>query len=347
MFFQQFWTWLNAQLVGYIGAKTALVASAVEPAVVTLATVYVMMWGFMSLTGRIQEPIWEAVKRILVIALVLGVGIRLWSFNTLIVDTFFSAPVQLAATVSGSADPVSVIDTIWEQGGSVASNLWNKGGILSGDFGFYLAGAIVYLIMGTVSVYALFLLALSKLALAIILALGPIFIGLLLFESTRRFFESWIAQLANYGLISILASLVAALMLRIVSSYASQTAARGTAIVTVDALNMVLCAALVFLLLRQVMPIAAGLASGVALSSYGAVSTAVRWGMGSARRSGYEVGRGVVDGARREPISKWDSLRRMAGNKVGRAISGGFAGPRRGGTVVPRERVMPPPSSRH
>ena len=53
MFFTQFWTWLNAQLAAYVGTNTAAVAGAIEPAAVTLATIYVMMWGFLSLTGRI------------------------------------------------------------------------------------------------------------------------------------------------------------------------------------------------------------------------------------------------------------------------------------------------------
>ena len=68
--------------------------------------------------------------------------------------------------------------------------------------------------------------------------------------------------MANYGLITVLTVMVAALLLRIVQSYAAQTAARGTAILTVDALNMMLIALLVFLVLRQVMPVAAGLAGG-------------------------------------------------------------------------------------
>ena len=68
-------------------------------------------------------------------------------------------------------------------------------------------------------------------------------------------------------------------MLQIVESYAEQTAARGSAISTVDALNMVLVAVLVFLLMRQVMPIAAALAGGMALNSFGAVSRVVGWGM--------------------------------------------------------------------
>ena len=342
MFFQQFWTWLTSQLTDYVATKTAAVAGAIEPAVVTLATIYVMMWGFLSLTGRIQEPIWEGIKRIFFIAIILGVGLRLWLFNGVIVDSFFNAPSQLAATIADSANPVSVIDTIWDKGGTVASNLWNKGGVLNGDFGFYLAGAIVYLIMGGVAVYALFLLALSKLALALILALGPVFICLLFFEATRRFFEAWIAQLANYALVAVLTSLLASLMLQVVASYATQTAARGAAIVTVDALNMMLCAALLLLIMRQVMPIAAGLASGIALSSFGLISGLARWAMGGAKRTSYEFTRGVIDGLRHEPGSRWDSFRRLAGNRAGAGVASiaRIATPRRGGTLVPRGQVM-------
>jgi type IV secretion system protein VirB6 len=346
MFFQQFWNWLNSQVTAYVAVQTAAIAAAIEPAVVTLATIYVMMWGFLCMTGRIQEPIWEGVKRIIFVALILGAGLRMWSYNDIIVDTFFNAPSQLAAVIANASSPVTVIDTIWDQGGAVASILWNKGGVLNGDVGFYLAGAVVYLIMGGVAVYALFLMALSKLALAIILALGPVFISLLFFEATRRFFEAWLAQLANYALIAILSTLVASLLLQLVSSYATQTAARGAALVTVDALNMVLCAALVFLIMRQVLSIASGLASGVALSSFGFVGGVVRWGMGTARRTTNEFGRGVIDGLRREPGSRWDSLRRLAGNRVGSGVANGISGSKRGGMVLPRERVMPNPNKR-
>ena len=55
-FFTTFWTWLNAQLSTYIGDNTARLASVLEPAVVTLATVYVMAWGYLLLTGKIEEP---------------------------------------------------------------------------------------------------------------------------------------------------------------------------------------------------------------------------------------------------------------------------------------------------
>ncbi len=268
-FFATFWSWLNGQLAAYIGDNTSRLASVLEPAVLTLATIYVMAWGYLHLTGKITEPFEAGLKRIAMIALILGVGLRLWLYNTVIVDTFYNAPSQLAAAMVGASDPVGTIDAIWNSGGTVAGNLWEKGGLLSGDFGFYLAGAVVWCLIGVLCVYAMFLIALSSIALAVLLALGPLFVALLFFDATRRFFTAWIAQLANYGLITVLTVMVAALLLRIVQSYAAQTAARGTAILTVDALNMMLIALLVFLVLRQVMPIAAGLAGGASLNSFG------------------------------------------------------------------------------
>ncbi len=277
-FFQTFWTWLNGQLASYIGTTTAQVAATLEPAIVTFATVYVMFWGYLHLTGRIDEPFVTGLKRLVTLAVVLGAGLHLWLYNTLIVDTFYAAPTQFAAAIVGAADPVKTIDQIWDRGGTVAGYLWSNHGYVMVNFGYYIAGAVVWCLIGLLCVYTMFLIALSSIALSVLLALGPLFITALLFDGTRRLFESWMAQLANYALISILTVLVAALLLHIVESYAAQTAARGAGVATVDSLNMMLVSVLVFLLMRQVMPIAAGLASGVALSTFGTVSRLVLWG---------------------------------------------------------------------
>lgn len=269
-FFQTFWTWLNGELAGYIGDNTARVASILEPAVVTLGTVYVMIWGYLHLMGRIEEPFAIGIKRIMTLAIVLGVGLHLWLYNTVLVDTFYNAPAEFAAAVVGASDPVQTVDAIWKAGGAVADQLLRDGN--GWHPGYIVAAIVAWLIVGLLCVYTMFLLALSSVALSVLLALGPFFVAFLLFDATRRFFEAWLAQLANYALITILTVMVAALMLHLVQSYAQQTEALGTAIHTVDAINMLLATVLVFLFLRQVMPIAAGLAGGVALNSLGAVS---------------------------------------------------------------------------
>jgi type IV secretion system protein VirB6 len=278
-FFQTFWTWLNGQLSTYIGSTTAKVAAVLEPAIVTFATVYVMVWGYLQMTGRIDEPLIAGLKRMTTLAVVLGIALHLWLYNSLIVDTFYEAPAQLAAAIVGAADPVKTIDAIWDSGGAVAGYLFTNGGLLAGQFGYYLAGTIIWVLVGLLCVYTMFLIALSSIASAVLLALGPLFIAALLFDGTRRLFESWIGQLTNYALITILTVLVSGLLLQIVASYASQTAARGTGISLMDTLNMLLMSVLVFLLMRQVMPIASGLATGVALSSYSAISRVIMWGL--------------------------------------------------------------------
>ncbi len=283
-FFETFWSWLQATLADYIGQNTARVATALEPAVVTAATLYVMAWGYLQLTGRIEEPLTAGLRRIGLLAVVLGVVLHLWLYNAVIVDSFYAAPAQLAAAIIGAGDPVRTIDAIWQQGGTVAWLLWEKGNVLAGGLGFLLAGAAVWLLIGLLCVYAMFLIALASIAAAVLLAIGPLFITLLLFEGTRRFFDAWIAQLATYALISILTVLVAALLLQIVQTYAMQTAARGAGQDTVDALDLMLMAGLVLLLMRQIMPIAAGLAGGAAPSSFGLLSRSVGSGLRALRR---------------------------------------------------------------
>jgi len=309
-FFETFWAWLNGQLSTYIGDNTARLAMILEPTVVTLATIYVMVWGYLQLTGQLDEPLIAGLKRIVLLAVVLGVALRLWLYNTVIVDTFYTAPAALAASLVGVANPVGTIDAIWESGGTVADFLWNKGGVFGGDFGFYLAGVAVWLLMGLLCVYTMFLIALSSIASAVLLALGPLFIVMLLFNTTRRFFEAWIAQLATYAFITILTVMLGALLLQIVNSYAAQTAARGSAIVTVDALNMVLMAALVFLLMRQVMPLAAALGGGLSLSTLSLIGRPLSWGL----RTGAPLARAAVLGSlnalRSEPSGRSASEQR-------------------------------------
>jgi type IV secretion system protein VirB6 len=160
----------------------------------------------------------------------------------------------------------------------------------------------VYIVVSLTAIYTIFLLALSRIALSVLLALGPLFIALLFFETTKRFFESWVAQLANYAFITILTVLMAALMLTLVSAAAEQAASAEGGIEIAHAVRVCMAAGLTFLVMRQVMPMAAGLASGLALSSFGVVSAALMWGFGSAARATGRIfsGRREGDGRGRQ-----------------------------------------------
>lgn len=314
-FFAEFSAWLNGILSTYIGDNTARIAGALQPAIITLGVLYVMVWGYLQLMGQIQEPFVAGLKRIIILAVIIGAALHLWLYNSVIVDTFFEAPGALAAAIIGSPDSVTIVDRIIFSGDDAASRLIEKGGILNGDFSYYIAGFGVYLVVGLTAIYTIFLLALSRIALSVLLALGPLFIALLFFETTKRFFESWIAQLANYAFITLLTVLMAALMLTLVSVASEQAANAEGGIEIAHAVRVCMAAGLTFLVMRQVMPMAAGLASGLALSSFGVVSAALLWGFGSAVRT---TGRMLSGRPRSGGQQAANSLRRDAVAGVGR-----------------------------
>jgi type IV secretion system protein VirB6 len=334
-FFATFSTWLNGLLSTYIATNTARVATLLTPAIVAFASIYVMIWGYLLITGKIEEPFVTGVKRIATLAILLGVALNLWLYNDVIVDTFFNAPGSLAAGVIGTFDSVDIVDNIIFTGGDAASLLLEKGGLFEGDFSYYIAGFAVYAVIGITAIYVMFLLALSKIALCILLALGPLFIALLLFETTKRFFEAWIAQMANYAFVTILTVMVAALMLSLVTSAAQAAVARGGSIQIADAVRVCLAAGLTFLIMRQVMPMASGLASGLALSSFGAVSALLAWGLGRAVGNTGQFARGLTD---RESLRS-DALSRKAGFYAGRGARAGVA---RAARLIARPNTIRP-----
>jgi type IV secretion system protein VirB6 len=313
-FFADFNAWLVALLATYVSDNVVRVAAVLEPFLVTLGTLYVMVWGFLQLTGQIQQPLMDGLKRIAVVGLLLGIAIHLWLYQAVIVDTVFNAPAQLGAALIGGYDPVAIVDEILIQGSDAASLLIEKGGIFDGDFSFYLAGFLVYAVIVVTAVYAMFLLSLSRIALSVLLTLGPLFIGLLFFATTRRFFEAWCAQLANYALITILTVLMAALMLSVVTTAARQAVAAGGGIQITDGVRLCIASGLTFLVFRQVMPIAAGLASGIALSTFGAMSALMAYTLGSSKRATGDFLRGATLDRQ---TSRWDSLSRRAGYYLG------------------------------
>lgn len=280
-FFAEFNVWLDAVLATYIGDQTARVAATLEPAVVAFATLYVMAWGYLQLTGKIEEPLVTGLKKIITLVIVLSCALQLWLYNTVIVDTFFNAPAELATALVGAYDAVSTVDRIIFLGGDAAALLMQKGSVLSVDVAYDLAGFAVYLVVGLTAVYTIFLLALSRIALSVLLALGPLFIAFLLFESTKQFFISWLGQLANYAFITLLAVLAAALMMTLLAAAAQAATKQGGAIQIADAVRVCMAAGLTLLVMRQVMPIAAALSHGVTLQTYGVVSRAVGLGVRS------------------------------------------------------------------
>ena len=86
-------------------------------------------------------------------------------------------------------------------------------------------------------------------------------------------------------------------------------------------MRVCMAAGLTFLVMPQIMPMAAGLASGLALSTFGALSAALAWGLGGAARTTGQFVRGF---AMDRETTRWDSLSRKSGYHLRRAAALGM-----------------------
>jgi len=123
------------------------------------------------------------------------------------------------------------------------------------------------------------LLLLSKIALAILLAIGPVFVLLLLFDATRSLFRAWLGQVITAMLTYVLAGIVIYFALFVIIRYLA-TALAQTPVGTVPALGqfvpfLLLCVVSIVLLL-QVPAMAAAIGGGVQVSALGVAQAASR-----------------------------------------------------------------------
>ena len=134
--------------------------------------------------------------------------------------------------------------------------------------------------------YALFLLVLAKLALAVLLGLAPLFFMLLLFQTTREFFTQYLKHLFNFAMIPVFTSAVLSLMLKIVqdaitqlqATLASQTGHGGP-----QSIYVILCFVVLFMLLHQVMGLSSAIAGGLQLNSGNVAGMAAGFLIGKAQ----------------------------------------------------------------
>lgn len=309
-FYSDSLTYINSVCESYVGENVAAVAKVVAPFAFTMLALYVALWGFASIRGLIKEPANEFINRLVVIVVVLGIGFNLANYNILITNTFLTGPDELVSGLARSPSVGSVtsgLDAMLQLGFELGARYWAKAGVLDGDFGMYFVSLFVWGMTLVVTAYSFFLMALSKVALTLIIGLGPIFFVGLLFHSTAGFFYSWLRQLANYFLIPVLVVMVNLLLMTLFARAAKGAAAIQSTTEVAQVFPFLATGLVCLLALASVLSIAAGLAGGVSLSSFGMG----RFAGAMVKTNGLKFGKQLAKQTGRS--AKW------AGRKVARA----------------------------
>jgi type IV secretion system protein VirB6 len=248
--------------------------------------IYMMLWGWMMFRGMISEPITDGMTRIVRLAVIVGVALNLARYNTYVSTFLWQTPEAMANIVASgygsSSNNVQYLDGVFAKLYDLGDAYWqkaNSSGALVPDLGMIAIALLIWAGAAIATAYAAFLLALSKMALAILLGIGPIFILLLIFEGTKRFFEAWLGQALNYVFLVILTAGAIKLIMTIITQYLNVASGVITAAPTIDqALPAIVLCLIAALVMMQIPSIASALGGGVAISTLGAAG----WSYGKA-----------------------------------------------------------------
>jgi type IV secretion system protein VirB6 len=182
-------------------------------ALTLLLVLYVGFFGISLMLGRSNLSVRALLPKMLTLGLVLSFATSFAAFSTLFYNIFIGGPDQIAGVLTGTqgesatavfAQKLDVVFLAIQQASGPTTNI-----DAFSPPGMMWLGAML-LLLGTVG-----LLVTARIALALLLAVGPIFVVLALFEGTRGLFTGWLKGLTMLALAPLFAVLGGSIMLEL------------------------------------------------------------------------------------------------------------------------------------
>ncbi len=169
------------------------VANAVSTPLWAAVALFVVLYGYLVMTGQIQHLYTTAIRTIFLVGFVTYTALN-WDWFSYLYDLFTQTPDLFSSTLSLGRDAKSALDELYDRGMDTAFAIWSRSGW---DLALWGLGAAVFCVTLWLIGFAVFLLLLAKLLVAVTLGLGPIFIAFCLFDATRQWFKNWIGSLVT------------------------------------------------------------------------------------------------------------------------------------------------------
>jgi len=252
----------------FVSDGTSNIAEWVTGPLTAAVTLYIVLYGYLVLRGSVSEPVLEFVFRAIKLAIIVMLVKNAGEYQTYVTNVFFDIlPREVSQALnSGTTPSASTFDSLLDKGQASATDIWSRASwpvdIVTGVGGMMVI-AVSFLVAGIGYVVSLY----ARLALAIVLAIGPIFIALAMFQSTRRFTEAWIGQLANFVILQVLVVAVGSLLISCIDS--TFTAIDGYSDVLMRPIALCAIGIAALYVFYQLPGIASALAAGGASLAYG------------------------------------------------------------------------------
>lgn len=244
--------------------------SNIAPVFSTLFGIYLLMvmvsyWQ----GGGIDEMFVDFIKRMILCAFLVALAFNASHYHEL-ANFIYVLPDDLSKAFGDVEYSGGALDKIVDDVNTVTDKLeLQQNNLVLTEFGLYMRYTIVIwqieIFMGILLTVLFAFYILAKVSLALVLMIGPIFIGFGLFPSTRQYAMNWVGQCLNYVFNILLLSLIGSMMLVFIKDYVDIMGVED--IVTAGTLGIILLLTLiVFVLLCWMTPqLASALTGGGAI----------------------------------------------------------------------------------
>lgn len=248
---------------------SAALSTALVPVAVTGVTIYLLLMGWAIARGEVHNPtstvIWKAFKVVLVCAIALGGG----AYQQVVIDGITGIE-GIFSSVLGSQDTIgALIDQNIVPLETLTGELYAKANDgLMPDFRLLTAAVLCTFGQALVTAASLIPLLVAKVTVALLLALGPVFILLVLWQPTQRFAAAWLsATIAATMTTAVVAALVGFLPFFLRRYSANVLSNLGTTNVLQDVIALVLVIIVLAWIAWKAAEFGAALANGAAFGN--------------------------------------------------------------------------------
>ena len=274
---------VDAAVEGYARAGFGAVGGAIAPAVAAGGALILAWWGVMYATGRAQAPLPEFVERIAKIAVFAGLVAGTAGTFDILYGWFNAVPEGIGALLLGGANPAAALDQFYAKGSALAQTLLSMFELSGTGLTWLVLGIVVWLACALLVGFGAFLIILAKVAIAVLLAVAPLFVFLAMFQTTRSWFEGWLRGILTQAMILVMTYGFLAFLLFVTADFvaAIDTAETAGAAVSFEQVAATVLVVIVgVLLLAQAPSLASAVGGGAAVGAMGAWGAAWSWAGG-------------------------------------------------------------------
>jgi len=259
---------------------------ALTPALTILLTLFIAFFAFGLMTGRTRVGLSSLTPRMVTLVMVVTFATSWLAFQSVFYNLAVGAPDEIARVLMGTdgsatnvfADKIDIVfgALIQASGGEAmgeAASVFSPPGLM------WLGGTL--LLLGTVGV-----LATCKIALAVLMALGPIFIVMALFDGTRGLFVGWLKGVVMLAIAPLFAVLAGTMMLELAVPVIASLSAVPGQIDARAAMAFFMIGAVHMALMIMVVKVAATMVGGWTVFGMARSDRADQGGASIAERSG-------------------------------------------------------------